>query len=66
MEPVFNSISEIEKIREIIEYYVGKIVQKYRDLLKSKPKNQLNNYDLAKIFEWWSCIKLMEEFKTVF
>ena len=66
MEPVLNSIFEIEKILEISEYYVGKIVQKYRDLLNSKPKNQLNNYELAKIFEWWSCIKLMEEFKTVF
>ena len=43
------------------------IHNRYQDLLKSCKKSQdLNNFDLAKIFEYYSCIKLTKEFNNPF
>ena len=40
--------------------YLIKIFERYGDLKKSNKKD-LDNYDLSKIFEYYSCIKLSEE-----
>jgi len=48
---------------DLITKYKKDIHDRYRSLLKSgKTKDKLNNFDLAKIFEYYSCIKLSEEF----
>ena len=41
------------------------IFERYNDLLKSK-KEDFDNNDLCKIFEYYSCIKLTEEYKKQF
>ena len=41
------------------------IFERYNDLLKSKKESFYNN-DLCKIFEYYSCIKLTEEYKKQF
>ena len=41
------------------------IFERYNDLLKSK-KESFDNNDLCKIFEYYSCIKLTEEYKKQF
>ena len=52
---------------DIITKYKLYIYERYNDLLKLGKTNEiLNNYDLAKIFEYYSCIKLTEEFKQIF
>ena len=52
---------------DIITKYKLYIYERYNDLLKlGKTNEMLNNYDLAKIFEYYSCIKLTEEFKQHF
>jgi hypothetical protein len=52
---------------KLIKRYELYIYNKYQDLLKSgKNKDILNNFDLAKIFEYYSCIKLSEEFNQEF
>ncbi len=50
-------------IQNIKQYYDEKIYWKYFDLKNSGklPKNY-DNYDLSKIFEYYSCIKITEEF----
>ena len=43
------------------------IYERFSDLLKSGKKvEEINNYDLAKIFEYFSCIKLSQEYKQTF
>jgi predicted helicase len=52
---------------DLITKYKIYIRNRYQDLIKSdKTKDNLNNFDLAKIFEYYSCIKLSEEFKQSF
>ena len=50
----------------ITQQYNNYIYDRYTDLLKCKTASELNNYDLCKIFEYYSCIKLSHEFNTVF
>ena len=45
--------------------YIINIFQRYTDLKKSK-KESFDNNDLWKIFEYYSCIKLSEEYKKPF
>jgi hypothetical protein len=54
-------------MEDLIKRYNNYIYYRYHDLLKSgkKPEN-FNNFDLAKNFEYFSSIKLTEEFKTPF
>ena len=41
-----------------IELYNSHIYQRYNDLYKDKKRmNDISNYELSKIFEWFSCIK---------
>ena len=42
------------------------IYNRYKDLLNAKKSTELDNNDLCKIFEYYSCIKLTEEYKTPF
>jgi len=52
---------------DLIIRYKLYIHNRYQDLIKSGKKSQdLNNFDLAKIFEYYSCIKLTEEFNNPF
>jgi hypothetical protein len=54
-------------MNELIIRYNIYIYHKYQDLLKSgKTIDKINNFDLAKIFEYYSCIKLTEEHKQTF
>jgi hypothetical protein len=47
--------------------YDYNICKFYKDLLASgKNKDELTNYDLAKIFEFYSCIKLQELYDQIF
>jgi superfamily II DNA or RNA helicase len=47
--------------------YKINIYEKFLDLKQSKKDiNQYDNNDLWKIFEWYSCIRLKEEFNTQF
>ena len=48
--------------KDIYNFY---IYNRYQDLLKAKHYD-FNNNDLCKIFEYYSCIKLTEEYKTEF
>jgi len=51
----------------IIELYNSNIYQRYTELINAgKDKNNFDNNDLWKIFEWYSCIKLSKEHKTIF
>ena len=51
----------------LIHRYNTNIFNRYQDLLKSeKNKDNFNNFDLAKIFEYYSCLKLSEEFNQEF
>jgi len=50
-----------------MDIYRKAIYRKYSDLIKSGKKSTiLDNNDLAKIFEYYSCIKLSEEFNQKF
>ena len=52
---------------DLITRYKLYIHNRYQDLIKSGKKSQyLNNFDLAKIFEYYSCIKLTEESNNPF
>ena len=48
-----------------MERYKLLIYERYKDLLNAN-KNELDNYDLSKIFEYYSCIKLSEEYNKPF
>jgi hypothetical protein len=48
-----------------MERYKILIYERYKDLLNSD-KKEFDNYDLSKIFEYYSCIKLSEEFNKIF
>jgi superfamily II DNA or RNA helicase/antitoxin component HigA of HigAB toxin-antitoxin module len=50
----------------IIEIYKNHIYNRFKDLLRAKNIKDLDNNDLCKIFEYFSCIKLTEEYKTAF
>ena len=50
----------------IIDIYKNHIYDKFKDLLIAKKIEELDNNDLCKIFEYFSCIKLTEEYKTAF
>ncbi len=45
--------------------YLINIFERYTDLKKSN-KSEYDNYDLSKIFEYYSCIKLSEEYNKPF
>ena len=45
--------------------YLINIYERYNDLKKSN-KKEFDNNDLWKIFEYYSCIKLSEEYKKIF
>jgi len=49
----------------ITQIYQTNIYNRYLNL-KNSNKMEYDNYDLAKIFEYYSCIKLSEEFNTIF
>lgn len=54
--------------KTVIEHYnkyIINIFERYGDLKKSK-KESFDNNDLCKIFEYYSCIKLSEEYKKPF
>jgi hypothetical protein len=52
---------------ELINRYNNNILDRYCDLINSgKSIDNLNNNDLAKIFEYYSCIKLTQEYKQIF
>ena len=52
---------------DLITRYKLYIHNRYQDLINSGKKSQnLNNFDLAKIFEYYSCIKLTEESNNPF
>ncbi len=48
-----------------INNYLINIFERYSDLKKSN-KQELDNYDLCKIFEYYTCIKLSEEYNKLF
>jgi len=48
-----------------INNYLINIFERYTDLKKSN-KQDLDNYDLCKIFEYYTCIKLSEEYQKCF
>jgi CRISPR/Cas system-associated endonuclease/helicase Cas3 len=52
----------------LINRYENHIYNKLRDLIieSGKKYTDFDNYDLAKIFEYYSCIKLTEEFSRPF
>jgi hypothetical protein len=54
-------------MEELILRYNTYIYNKYLDLINSgKTLDNINNFDLAKIFEYYSCIKLTEKYKQIF
>jgi len=54
-------------IEQIVLRYNKHIYDRYKSLIDSgKTIDQINNNDLAKIFEYYSCIKLMIEYKQKF
>jgi superfamily II DNA or RNA helicase len=50
----------------ILDIYKNHIYNRYKDLLNAKKIEDLDNNDLCKIFEYLSCIKLSEEYETLF
>lgn len=52
-------------IMETTNRYLINIYERYRDL-KNSNKKEFDNNDLWKIFEYYSCIKLSEEYKRQF
>ncbi len=51
---------------KLINLYKHYIYERSTDLIRSKPITDWDNYDLAKIFEYYSCIRLTLETKTPF
>jgi superfamily II DNA or RNA helicase len=50
-----------------MERYITEIYERYLNLKKAgKSINKLDNFDLCKIFEYFTCIKLSEEYKRNF
>ena len=50
-----------------IDFYNNLLYYRFRDLISSgKNINELNFYDLSKIFEYYSCILLTKEYKDLF
>ena len=47
----------------LIELYRFKIFEIYRDLINDK--KELNNYALARIFKYYSCIQLTNEHNKI-
>ena len=48
----------------IIDVYNIYIYEIYNNLIKSK--KEINNYDIAKIFEYYSCIELSKRYNQLF
>jgi len=54
-------------IEKVILLYNKHIYDRFKSLIDSGKKNgEINNNDLAKIFEYYSCIKLMNEYNQKF
>lgn len=52
---------------EMITYYKNKIYDRFNDLINAGKKSEdFDNFDLARIFEYYSCIKLTEETNTLY
>ena len=51
---------------DIIDNYNSKIRELYQSKLISKSPDELDNNDLAKIFEYYTCIQLTKEFNEEF
>ena len=51
---------------DMITKYNSDIYNRYKDLLKAKKSEDLDNNDLCKIFEYYSCIKLTQEYNSIF
>ena len=49
----------------IIDKYIKNIFERYTDL-KNSNKQEFDNKELSTIFEYYSCIKLSEEYKKQF
>ena len=49
----------------INQQYEIEIFERYENLKKTK-KDEFNNFDLCKIFEYYTCLKLSEERKNLF
>jgi len=49
---------------EITNIYIDRIKNRYNDLIISG--KELDNYDLAKIFEYYSCIQLSKQYKQLY
>ncbi len=52
-------------VSELIDRYNINIFERYSDL-KNAGKTNVTHYDLAKIFEYYTCIKLSQEFNQTF
>ncbi len=53
--------------KNILELYESYIYDRSKDLVNSgKEYNDWNNFDLAKIFEYYTCIQLSKEYNDVF
>jgi superfamily II DNA or RNA helicase/CHASE3 domain sensor protein len=54
-------------MENLVDRYKNYIYNRSQDLIKSGKKSKdFNNFDLAKIFEYYSCIKLTDEFSRPF
>ena len=49
---------------ELYDLYNIKIYEKYNDIIKSG--NEINNNNLSKIFEYYSCIQLYTKYNQIF
>ena len=49
-----------------IDIYPKRIYCLASDLIQAKPPSEWDNYNLSKIFEYYSCIRLTEETGTQF
>ena len=55
----------MNNIKEVIDRYNINIFERYSDL-KRADKSKVTHYDLAKIFEYYTCIKLSHEYNQPF
>lgn len=54
-----------QSLSQLSQIYFIQIYERYKDLKKSQ-KTEFDNNDLCKIFEFYSCIKMMEEYERPF
>jgi len=55
----------MNNIKEVIDRYNINIFERYSDLKRAE-KSKVTHYDLAKIFEYYTCIKLSHEYNQPF